>query len=182
MTNYIALLRGINIGGHRVKMEHLRKLFQEAGVAQVRSYIQTGNIFFATDETDRAALTERIEQHLCAALGYDVPVFLRTNAELEEALQLNPFQGFTATEDTRFLITFIPQPLSDDLKFPFVPPKNDYEILHATAGEVFSLLRLVDGRPSNPALFIEKAGKMKTTSRFYATAGKILQAAQEANL
>ncbi len=183
-TKYIALLRGINIGGHRVKMDHLRELFSNIGVANVRSYIQTGNIFFETLDADatnraaRAALTGKIEQHLSTALGYEVPVFLRTIAEIERALQLDPFKHIEPSPDTRFLITFIPQSLPDSLKLPLSSPKGDYEIIHATSGEVFSVLRLIDGRPSNPAAFIEKTYKVKTTSRFFGTTIKILGAAK----
>ena len=82
-VKYIAFLRGINIGGHRVKMEHLHELFREMGFVDVRSYIQTGNIFFETIETSRASLTRKIEQHLCVALGYEVPTFLRTFSEVD---------------------------------------------------------------------------------------------------
>src|SRR3712207_3045843 len=53
---YIALLGGINVGGHNVKMEHLRQLFAQLGFANVRSYIQTGNVFFETSEDDRGVL------------------------------------------------------------------------------------------------------------------------------
>jgi uncharacterized protein (DUF1697 family) len=175
---YIALLRGINIGKRRVKMEQLRALFSGLGLAAVRSYIQTGNIFFESADADRDALARRIEQHLAAALGYEVPVFLRTIAEVEHALQLDPFKHLEATPDTRFLITFISRPLPVDLKLPLTSPGNDYEILQATPGEVFSLLRIIDGRPSNPAPLIEKSCKGKTTSRFFGTTIKILQAAK----
>jgi uncharacterized protein (DUF1697 family) len=175
---YIAFLRGINIGGHRVKMEQLRELFSELGLASVRSYIQTGNIFFESAETDRHALARKIEQHLADALGYEVPVFLRTIAEVEHALQLDPFKHLEATPDTRFLITFISRPLPATLKLPLTSSKNDYEILQATPGEVFSLLRIINGRPSNPVPLIEKTCKAKTTSRFFATTLKILQAAK----
>jgi len=175
---YIAFLRGINIGGQRVKMERLRELFSALGLADVRSYIQTGNIFFASSEVNRDALARKIERHLGDALGYEVPVFLRTVAEVEHALRLDPFKHLEATPDTRFLITFISQPLPADLKLPFISPKNDYEILQATSGEVFSLLRIINGRPSNPATLIEKRCKAKTTSRFFGTTIKILHAAK----
>ena len=180
-STYIAFLRGINIGGHRVKMERLRELFSGLGLRDVRSYIQTGNIFFESaeaDRDDRDALARRIERHLAAALGYEVPTFLRTVAEVEHALRLDPFKHLEPTPDTRFLITFISRPLPDDFKLPLVSPKHDYEILRATPGEVFSLLRLVNGRPSNPATLIEKTCQAKTTSRFYGTTVKILEAAQ----
>ncbi|HEV2802091.1 MAG TPA: DUF1697 domain-containing protein [Pyrinomonadaceae bacterium] len=176
---YIAFLRGINIGGQRVRMEELRALFSALGFGGVRSYIQTGNIFFETDDAeDRAALTRKIEEHLAAALGYEVPTFLRTIPEVERMLQLDPFKHLTATPDTRFLITFISRPLAPAFKLPHVSPKQDYEILHATRGEVFSLLRIIGGRPSNPAPFIEKSCGAKTTSRFFATTARILQAAK----
>ncbi len=177
-SNYIAFLRGINIGGHQVKMEQLRDLFRGLGFTSVRSYIQTGNVFFETTENDRARLAHKIEQHLYAALGYEVPTFLRTIAEVEHAVQLNPFKGVEATPDTRFLITFIPQPLPDDFKLPLSSPKGDFEILHSTSGEVFIVMRLLNGRPSNPAVYIEKTCKVKTTTRFFGTTLKILQAAK----
>lgn len=177
-TCYIAFLRGINVSGHRIKMDRLRELFAELGFTKVRSYIQSGNIFFETTDTKRAALTEKIEQHLCFALGYEVPVFLRTVAEVEQALQLDPFKGIEVTSDTRFIITFIPQPLPDTIKLPLLSPKGDYEILQATGGEVFILMRLINERPGNPAAFIEKTCKVKTTSRFFGTTVKILEAAK----
>ena len=179
-VEHIAFLRGINVGGHRVRMERLRELFSDLGLANVRSYIQTGNVFFETHENDRAALTAKIEGHLSAALGYAAPTFLRTVAEVEDALRLDPFKHVEATPETRFLITFIPRPLPETIKLPLRPPSGDYEILRATNGEVFSVLRLVNGRPSDPAAFIEKTCKMKTTSRFFGTTVKILQAARRA--
>src|SRR5579872_787535 len=74
---YIAFLRGINVGGHTVKMERLRQLFTELGLAHVRTYIQSGNVFFETTDSDRARVTGTIEEHLHKVLGYEVPVFLR---------------------------------------------------------------------------------------------------------
>jgi uncharacterized protein (DUF1697 family) len=172
------LLRGVNIGRHQVKMEQLRELFRELGFSSVHSYIQTGNVFFETTGSNCVALTRKIEQHLNKALGYEVPAFLRTISEVENALQLDPFKHLEATSDTRFLITFVPQPLPDDFKLPLVSPKNDFEILQATSGEVFIMMRLVNGRPGNPVAFIEKTCKVKTTTRFFGTTAKMLQAAK----
>ena len=175
-TTYIAFLRGINIGGHRVKMERLCALFVELDVTGFRSYIQTGNVFFDTDESDRPALTLRIEEHLHSALGYAVPTFLRTVAEVEYTIQLDPFQGIDSTTDTRFLVTFIRQPLPDTLVLPLSAPKGDYEIISMTPGELFSVLHRIDGKPTDPVSFIERTCKIKTTSRFFPTLVKILAA------
>src|SRR5690348_9160245 len=104
---YIALLRGINVGGHTVKMERLRALFVELGFTHVRTYIQSGNVFFEeTAETDRKILILTIEQHLRQALGYEVPVFLRTILELEQIVALDPFQHINITPDMRACVVF----------------------------------------------------------------------------
>ncbi len=176
---YLALLRGVNVGGHTVKMERLRELFSELGLANVRSYIQSGNISFQTAETDRHALSRNIEAHLCRSLGYEVPVFLRTLAEFEHALELDPFQAGEATPDTRLFIVFVSKPLPSDLSLPVHSPAGDFEIVQTTPGEAFVVLRLVNGRPGNPVGFIERTFKVKATSRFFATTQKILHSWRE---
>lgn len=175
---YIAFLRTINVGGHVVKMERLRALFNELGCTDVRSYIQSGNIFFRSNVADRAALTRQIEQFLGASLDYAVPVFLRTVPELEHILQLDPFRHVEVTPDTRLFIIFTSEPLPADLTLPCYSPKRDFEIVQTTPGAAFVVLRLVNGRAGNPAAFIEKTFKVKATARFFDTTAKILHAAR----
>lgn len=177
-TTYIAFLRAINVGGHVVKMDRLRALFSELGLENVRTYIQSGNVFFETTETDRSALIARIEQHLFQALGYEVATCLRTVPEVEHALCLDPFKDMEVTPDTRHYIVFTSAPIPGD-QLPIISPKKDFEVLQATPGEAFVLLRLINGRPGNPAAYIEKTFKVKATARFFATTAKILQAANK---
>ena len=178
---YIALLGGINVGGHTVKMEHLRQLFTQLGFANVRSYIQTGNVFFETPQEDRQVLTQMIEAHLQQALGYSVPVLLRTIAELEQIVDLNPFQHLDVTPDMRLCVVFLGDPPPDDLVLPFRAPKNDLEIVHTTRLEAFTVWHLVNGRPpssSSEKLVATALGARKATTRFFHTVVKILQAAK----
>ncbi len=177
-TKYIAFLRGVNVGGHVVKMNYLRTLFSELGLVHVRSYIQTGNIFFERMEADRVALTQQLEQRLQEALEFEVPVFLRTINEVEQTVQLNPFKDVEATPDTRHLIIFVSEPLPPDLELPVQSPKNDFELLEYTPGEVFAVLRIINGRVANPVAFIEKTFKVRATARFFGTTIKILHAAK----
>src|SRR3954470_16738853 len=103
MTTYIALLRGINVGGSRkIHMADLRETFAEAGCADVTSYIQSGNLVFshAADE----ALAGRLEQAIERATGFDVPVILRTAAAWERAIDENPYPG---VEPTRLHVVFL---------------------------------------------------------------------------
>lgn len=174
---YIALLRGINIGGHNVKMERLRELFAELGFSRVRTYIQSGNVFFETAETDREKLAQTIEYHLHQTLGYEVPVFLRTLPELEQIVELNPFQQLNITPDLRLCVVFTSEKIADTLILPFHSPKNDVEIIHTTDYEAFTVWHLIDGRPP-AAQSLAILGK-RTTTRFFHTTAKILQAAKK---
>ena len=77
MTQYVAFLRGINVGGHRVTMDRLRAVFEDAGVGDVSTFIASGNVIFATDAEDVAALEAMLEGRLAEALGFEADVFLR---------------------------------------------------------------------------------------------------------
>ena len=178
---YIALLRGINVGGHQVKMERLRALFAEVGLANVRTYIQTGNVFFDTDETDerdRGALTAAIEAHLLQALGYAVPTVLRTVEELERALALDPFKDMTVTDDMRLTIVFAASPIPSALELPLWSARRDMQIVAATELDAFVIWYLINGRPPSDGKFIERALGGQVTSRFFHTSAKILEAAK----
>jgi uncharacterized protein (DUF1697 family) len=91
MTKYVALLRAINVGGHTVKMDQLRRLFEELGFDAVETFIASGNVIFDAEDDDVAALERRIEAHLQASLGYAVGTFLRTPRELAGAAAHEPF-------------------------------------------------------------------------------------------
>lgn len=177
---WVALLRGINVGGHNVTMARLRELFRELGFGSVRSYIQSGNLFFESDEPDRAALRSRIERQLQAALGYAVPVCLRTVPELEHLLAREPFAGVTVTPDTRLAVIFCAEPLAVPLSVPFVTADGGYELIGATAAELFVVWHLKNGRPSQSFGAIEKLAAGPTTTRFWHTTAKILAAAMQA--
>lgn len=177
---YIALLRGVNVGGHIVKMDHLRRLFAELGFANVRTYIQSGNVFFdtedVTDETARAVLTTAIERHLRAAFGYDMPVMLRTVPELERIVAADPFKEMTVTPDMRLCVVFTSQRIPDDLALPLRSPKRDMEIVYTTPHEAYIVWYIVNGRP--PAAYNFQILGDKATTRFFHTTAKILAAAQ----
>jgi uncharacterized protein (DUF1697 family) len=172
------LLRAVNVGGRVVKMDRLRALFEELGFANVRSYIQSGNVFFETKAKDRTGLTRKIEKHLSAALGYEIAAFVRTIDEIEAGGKLDPFRTVKITPEVRLCTIFVSQPLPKDVKFPHVSPKGDIEFVHATPGEVFAVTRFPPGRPGNPSAYIEKTFGGKATTRFFATAAKIATAAR----
>lgn len=175
---YIAFLRGVNVGGHTVKMDRLRELFTELGLTNVRTYIQSGNVFFESELTDRASLAQTIEQHLRKALGYEVPVFLRSIPELEQLLAIEPFRDMDITDDMRLCITFTADAIADDLALPLYSARRDMAIVHTTEHEAFVVWYLIDGRPPAASSILDKALGARTTTRFFHTTAKILQAAK----
>jgi uncharacterized protein (DUF1697 family) len=91
MTLYAAFLRGMNVGGHRLTNVELRSYFSEMGFREVACFRASGNVVFA-GETQRAADVEaQIERGLVAALGYAVPTFIRTAAEMRGIAAAQPF-------------------------------------------------------------------------------------------
>src|SRR4051794_184860 len=82
MERYVAFLRGMNLGGRRIKNEELRAEFEALGFEEVATFRASGNVIFAASKESESRLRERIEAGLGEALGYAVPVFLRSCAEV----------------------------------------------------------------------------------------------------
>jgi uncharacterized protein (DUF1697 family) len=93
MPRYVAFLRAINVGGHTVRMEELRRLFGELGFSEVETFIASGNVVFTARTAPAEALQRRIERHLEAALGYRVSTFVRT---VDEVAAIARRECFTA--------------------------------------------------------------------------------------
>ena len=94
MPRYVALLRAINVGGRTVKMERLRRLFEELGFDAVETFIASGNVIFETAAA-RPRLEDTIAKALAGSLGYPVDTFLRTPLELDRAAAASPFSDET---------------------------------------------------------------------------------------
>jgi uncharacterized protein (DUF1697 family) len=92
MERYAAFLRGMNLGGRRIKNDELRREFEALGFADVACFRASGNVIFAAGESSEAKLRERIEARLEESLGYEVPVFLRSADELRTMAAYEPFE------------------------------------------------------------------------------------------
>lgn len=90
-TRYVALLRGINVGGITIRMADLARVFEDLGLAEVRTILASGNVCFTTAEADISALKARIEAALSTAFGYEAHVLLVEIAAVERAVAAFPF-------------------------------------------------------------------------------------------
>lgn len=94
---WIALLRGINVGGHhKLSIAELRELFADAGCADVRAYIQSGNVAFKAAEVEREEVAAQLASVIEEAKGFRPAITLLTRDELEAAAEANPFPETTS--------------------------------------------------------------------------------------
>jgi uncharacterized protein (DUF1697 family) len=126
MPKYVAFLRAINVGGHIVKMDQLRQLFEGLKFSNVETFIASGNVIFDSPSKNPKTLEGNIESLLRETFGYTVATFIRSTSELANITRYKPFQdselnadgnalyiAFTAdepsTESKRKLLTFVSQ-------------------------------------------------------------------------
>lgn len=112
-TQYVALLRGINVGGNNIiKMADLKACFEQMGLGEVATYIQSGNVLFSTPETDKTGLVNRIEKALSDSFAYNSRIVLITHEHLKKIVAEAP-PGFGQQKDTyRYDVIFLKEPLT----------------------------------------------------------------------
>jgi uncharacterized protein (DUF1697 family) len=106
MPAYVALLRGINVGGNRmIKMADLRDVFSGADADDVATYIQSGNVVFTHPARSEPALAAELEKRIAKATGFAVPVVLRTAGQLARVIEDSPFP---AADADHLHVAFLP--------------------------------------------------------------------------
>ena len=115
MPCQIVLLRGINVGAaNRIQMPELRTALTAAGCEQVRSYVQSGNIVVRTD-ADGSSLGRLVHDVIFDRFALDIPVVTRTAGELAAIVAGNPFPEAATADPKRLQVTFLSEPLGDDV-------------------------------------------------------------------
>jgi uncharacterized protein (DUF1697 family) len=113
VAQYVALLRGINVGGNNIiKMADLKGCFEAHGFGSVATYIQSGNVLFEADERGPAALSEGIEAALSERFGYQARVVLRSHAQMRAVVADAPPGFGDQPELYRYDVVFLREPLT----------------------------------------------------------------------
>ena len=179
MPRHIALLRGINVGGHRVKMDHLRALFGEMGFTDVATFIASGNVIFDTPSADTRALESQVEGHLESALGFPVATFIRSAPELEHvaerAREACASVGHDGPDASTYVL-FAKDALHADAISTLRELESEYDRFVVEGREAFWLLA---GKLSNSPLFKGSAvtralGDVEHTARNLSSVEKLL--------
>ena len=173
MPRYIALLRAINVGGHTVKMDHLRRLFEALPLSKVETFIASGNVIFES-RASAAKLESRIAAHLQSELGYEVATFLRTPAELAAVAERDAFSGKSSIgKPAADMVAFLHQPPKPAAKQKLMALRNAQDDFAIAGREVhwWCRTKISDSKFSNAAL--EKALGVPATMRNITTVRKL---------
>ncbi len=180
MPGYIAMLRGINVGGHKtIKMEDLRALCSGVGFRNVETYVQSGNVVFQTPIENPAILSKRIGETVLQSFGFDVPVIVRTSKEMRNVIANNPFLKEKDIDSSKLHVTFLSEtPQKGSLKkleALSTSPDRFYPSLH----EVYLYCPGGYGRTKLSNSAIEKALSVRATTRNWKTTNTLFEMVSE---
>lgn len=174
MIKYVAFLRGINVGGRTsIKMERLREALSALGFENVKTYIQSGNVVFESDETDDKKLTAKIEAAIEKEF-FKTPVMVRSVGEIKEIIESNPFAG-EEFNDKFFHVLFLAEQLPEEKADLLLSNNCETETFAVKNREIYCLLR--DGA-ANSLLgkqYVDKKLKVPATARNWRTVNKMLE-------
>ncbi len=173
---YVALLRGINVGGHhKVPMATLRETLEKRGFQNVKTLLNTGNVVFEAEQEDENALAEKLAAHLQSTFGFPVPVIIRTADEIGKLVAANPFEKINVTKKTRLYATFLPDVPESNLSIPYTSLDGAYQIISILKNTVFSVLDLDKSGSVDAMKILEKEFGKNITTRNWNTVLKIGQ-------
>lgn len=171
---YVALLRGINVGGHhKVPMADLKKLMAESGFSAVKTLLNSGNVVF----TAKPLPVKKLEQQISAAIeqqfGFPVPVLVRPAEALTDLVQTDPFRDITVTPDTRLYVTFLSDSPADLPEFPNQSDDRSFVMLGYHQQAIISVLDLSHSKTVEAMVVLEKLFGKNVTTRNWNTVLKL---------
>jgi uncharacterized protein (DUF1697 family) len=175
MSKYIAFLRAINVGGHNVKMDHLRQLFESLGLTNVETFIASGNVIFDAKAGNVQALEKKIENKLQEELGYEAATFIRTDTELTDIAKHKPFPQSLLDTAMALNIGFLAEPLDDKTTLKLMSLQTEIDDFHVHRREIYWLCRKKQSESKISNNAIEKALGIKTTLRGVNTINKLTE-------
>jgi uncharacterized protein (DUF1697 family) len=140
MERYVAFLRGMNLGKRRIKNDELRAEFETLEFEDVATFRASGNVIFGAEPKSESALMKKIEKGLGEALGYEVPVFLRSCAEVTAIAAQEPFEAkAVAASKGKLQVTMLAKKPSAAARKKVLALATDEDGLAIAARELFWL-------------------------------------------
>ena len=174
MPKYVAFLRAINVGGHTVKMGHLRALFEALGFSNVETFIASGNVIFDSKVKSTRALEKKIESFLQETLGYAVATFIRSIVEVTTIANYQPFDAADLKAESNVLyIAFLPDSPGAEAIQKLLSFATEDDELHVFGREVYWLRRKKISESKFSGALLEKTLGMPATFRNSTTVKRI---------
>jgi uncharacterized protein (DUF1697 family) len=176
MDRYVALLRGINVGGNNViRMPPLKACFEAQGFCDVATYIQSGNILFTASRSDHLGLTRRIEEALSKAFAYRSRVVVRSFEQMKAVVDDAP-KGFGGRPAAyRYDVIFLKEPLTADEAMRSVTAKPGVDRVFAGEGVLYFSRLISRAAESHLSRVVTKPAYQNMTIRNWNTTGKLLE-------
>jgi len=180
MTTYISLLRGINVSGQKLlKMDALRKLYENLGFSNIKTYVQSGNVIFTSKKADLTELAQTITQQIEKDFGFEVPVIVLTIDDLKHIIDNNPFLAQNDKDTSYFHVTFLSsKPQKKDFK-AIEEKKLNGEEISFTDNAIYLYSPNAYGKTKLTNSFLEKKLEVSATTRNWKTTNALLKIAQE---
>ena len=176
MQTHLALLRGINVSGHNmIKMDVLKTVLENAGFQNVRTYIQSGNVFVDSEETNAANVGFKIKQEIFKTLGLEVPVVVIGKEDLQACLKNNPYLKEKDCDTKKLYVAFLSKKLQgsaiNDLKISqFKPDEATID-----SNKIFIKYAVGAGKTRLDQKYIEKKLNVVATIRNWNTVTTLLE-------
>ena len=180
MKTHLALLRGINVSGHSmIKMDALKTALERIGFKNVKTYIQSGNVFVDSDEENGPSVGFLIKQEIFKAFGHEVPVVVISKEDLEACIKNNPYLKENDCDLKKLYVAFIGKELSsgslNDLKISQFKPDE----AAIDGARIYIKYSVGAGKTRLDQKYIEKKLNTVATIRNWNTVSTLLEMYQE---
>ena len=175
MATFISILRGINVSGQKkIQMTDLKSLFEELDFKNVRTYIQSGNVIFESNDRDPA---QRIEQKIQEKYTFHVPVIIRTADEMKVVLNNNPFLREKNIDESKLHVTFLGEFPSEEQIQKTETLNYEPDRFNIAGKEIYLYCPNGYGRTKLNNNFFENKLKVTATTRNWNTVKKLAEMA-----
>ena len=180
MTTYISILRGINVSGQKlVKMDVLRKAYENLGFRNVATYVQSGNVIFTGNSVNLNELAQTITRQIAKDFGFDVPVIVLSFDNLKQIIDGNPFLKDSDKDITFLHVTFLSsKPQKFDIN-AIEDKKLSGEEISISDSAVYLYCPNGYGKSKLSNSFLETKLKVGATTRNWKTTNELLKIAQQ---
>jgi uncharacterized protein (DUF1697 family) len=174
VKQYIAFLRAVNIGGHIVKMDALRRVFESLGLTGVETFIASGNVIFQSQSKAIADLEASITHALLAAFGHDLTTFVRSSSDLAKIVDYEAFPKSEIEKAAAYNVAFLLDPADVTSRQKLASFESPIDQFTVHGREVYWLCAKRQSESTFSNAVLEKTLGVRSTLRGMSTLLKIV--------